>query len=809
MGGTRAPRLALCALGLIGLAVCGEIVARIQGDRLCIETPGAVLQADPRFGWSYVPGASGWVRPCAQPGVPPVDIDVTSSGRLDLERPTEKASGTVRLLLLGGEASSVLGVRHPLGLQPTTLARWLEARADRRRGAPLEVIDATTDGFSLDNELLYLRAEGLRYAPDVVVAVVDPDVDVRSLSPALIRAAGERVPVKPYFRIDDGHAVVVSPSATSAPSGAAASDGAFGLQLLRAARGLPRHSGPPVGSVPPPAQRDPTDLEADRRAARALAGTLLAALRDDAARAGARFSIALGPASARAAADAEALRDAARELGIPLLDLSDAFARAALVEPGAGRFPGTRRWDATGHFLAGEELWGFLVRSKLLPSEVVAAAVPGGGEVRDPATLPTAIVDAFHRDRHTLFPRFLQLGALAVCAAWVASPLPARARDWLLAAIGVAAAVVLGTPGFAGLLLAYALALFAAVELLSGFARDAASAALLAWLVLAPAYWFPHLLAGYEGDAREYASFATNVAVLRFAAYALDRRRAIGRLEVSRYLASQLFFPTFVNGPIQSSAEFAAARPADALAPESFAALGAHLAASARALIRAAIAVVLAYAAFSLLNDKLRLAVFATGGAVLSHPRLWLWVGELYFLFYFSFAAWSTAAISLGRMCGVAVPENFDHPWLARDVADFWRRWHISFGAWLRSRIYLPLGGGRRHAEWNILAVFLVSALWHIWGAVKLIGPGAYPARAGSGFLLWGLMNALGVIVSRKLALSRRPDAAPARFERARHLLAQALTFVFVSLAWVPLFQPPTATLGDCLAVFARLFYLR
>jgi D-alanyl-lipoteichoic acid acyltransferase DltB (MBOAT superfamily) len=133
---------------------------------------------------------------------------------------------------------------------------------------------------------------------------------------------------------------------------------------------------------------------------------------------------------------------------------------------------------------------------------------------------------------------------------------------------------------------------------------------------------------------------------------------------------------------------------------------------------------------------------------------LWLW-------FYASFSAWSDLAIGAARLCGRTVPENFDRPWRAADPSDFWRRWHVSFGCWLRDYVYVPLGGSRRGRARNVALTFLVSACWHVWGTLKLLGPGYYPPLAWTGLLLWGALHAAAVIAVPRLR--RRPGTWSAR----------------------------------------------
>ncbi len=91
-------------------------------------------------------------------------------------------------------------------------------------------------------------------------------------------------------------------------------------------------------------------------------------------------------------------------------------------------------------------------------------------------------------------------------------------------------------------------------------------------------------------------------------------------------------------------------------------------------------------------------------------------------------------SISLGRLMGFKVPENFNYPWSAVSIADFWRRWHITLGAWLRDYIYIPLGGNRRHVFLNYLATFGFVGVWH----------GLYVS-----YICWGLSQGIGLGIRR------------------------------------------------------------
>ena len=105
------------------------------------------------------------------------------------------------------------------------------------------------------------------------------------------------------------------------------------------------------------------------------------------------------------------------------------------------------------------------------------------------------------------------------------------------------------------------------------------------------------------------------------------------------------------------------------------------------------------------------------------------WIGAIFYALqiYFDFSAYSDMAVGLGHILGFTFPENFNDPYCATSVRDFWRRWHISLSSWFREYVYIPLGGNRHGAArtlFNMLAVWSLTGLWH---------------GASFNFLLWGL----------------------------------------------------------------------
>jgi D-alanyl-lipoteichoic acid acyltransferase DltB (MBOAT superfamily) len=316
--------------------------------------------------------------------------------------------------------------------------------------------------------------------------------------------------------------------------------------------------------------------------------------------------------------------------------------------------------------------------------------------------------------------------------------------------------------------------------------------ALLAALVVLPIVLIDPLGAR-GGHVRHFTAFATNMALLRFYAYAVDRWRGRAGPEPLRgFLLAMFFFPTFVNGPIETPRDMRAGwlPPApDAQRAGAGGGLGRGAGGVAKLLV-AGLAFPPGWTSSAL-----------GAGAAAPAGQLWLWGALLYGWFYLSFAAWTDVAVGLGRLCGRRVQENFAHPWAAVDPADFWRRWHLSFGLWLRDYVYIPLGGNRRRRALNVLATFLVSAAWHIWGSVKFLGLGFFGPHAWEGFLFWGLLNAAGVLAARPMARAVRAGGAWGVG------VGRVATFAFAAWCWIPFFLPPGVAARDCLAMLRRMVW--
>lgn len=154
------------------------------------------------------------------------------------------------------------------------------------------------------------------------------------------------------------------------------------------------------------------------------------------------------------------------------------------------------------------------------------------------------------------------------------------------------------------------------------------------------------------------------------------------------------------------------------------------------------------------------------------------WVASFAYTFqlYFDFSGYSDMAIGIARLFGYRIMENFNWPYLARNVSDFWKRWHMSLTGWFRDYLFIPLGGSRGTLGFvirNTLIVMAITGLWH---------------GAGWHFVFWGLYHAMGLIILRLYRkyllpeLSRRGHFLESRPAVALSIL---LTFNFVNIGWI------------------------
>ena len=152
--------------------------------------------------------------------------------------------------------------------------------------------------------------------------------------------------------------------------------------------------------------------------------------------------------------------------------------------------------------------------------------------------------------------------------------------------------------------------------------------------------------------------------------------------------------------------------------------------------------------------------------AELDATTAWLGILAYTFQIYFDFSGYSDMAIGLGRMMGFSFPENFKSPYTSTSISEFWRKWHITLGSFMRDYLYIPLGGSKvsttRRLYFNLWIVFLLSGLWH---------------GASWNFIIWGAYHGLFLILDR-IFLVRL-------LSKAGKFISIPITFFIVVIGWV------------------------
>ena len=159
-------------------------------------------------------------------------------------------------------------------------------------------------------------------------------------------------------------------------------------------------------------------------------------------------------------------------------------------------------------------------------------------------------------------------------------------------------------------------------------------------------------------------------------------------------------------------------------------------------------------------------AIFNSDYSELTSSMAWIGMIAYTFQIYFDFSGYSDMAIGLGRMMGFKFPENFDSPYVSKSISEFWRRWHITLGDFMRNYLYIPLGGNRVETKsrlyFNLWFVFLLSGLWH---------------GASWNYVLWGAFHGFFLILERLFLKNV--------LLKMGTLLSTVLTFIIVMLGWV------------------------
>ncbi|MBQ4361771.1 MAG: MBOAT family protein [Lachnospiraceae bacterium] len=187
-----------------------------------------------------------------------------------------------------------------------------------------------------------------------------------------------------------------------------------------------------------------------------------------------------------------------------------------------------------------------------------------------------------------------------------------------------------------------------------------------------------------------------------------------------------------------------------------------------------------------LLADKLG-TTFASVFALPDQTVGMAWIGMLGYglQLYMDFSGYSDMAIGLAKMFGFSFNKNFDYPYTSSNISEFWRRWHISLGAWFRDYVYIPLGGNRCSRSRHLINLLVVWSLTGIWHGSTL------------NYLFWGLWHGLLVILDKNVI--GKP------LERTPRVFRMLLTDLAVFVGWVFFF---TQGVGNAFAYMGRLFGL-
>lgn len=150
----------------------------------------------------------------------------------------------------------------------------------------------------------------------------------------------------------------------------------------------------------------------------------------------------------------------------------------------------------------------------------------------------------------------------------------------------------------------------------------------------------------------------------------------------------------------------------------------------------------------------------------LNSSEAWLGIIAYTFQIYFDFSGYSDMAIGIAQMIGFKFPENFNNPYNATSITDFWRRWHISVSSWMKNYLYIPLGGNQVASKtrlyFNLWVVFLISGLWH---------------GASWNFVIWGIYHGTFLILERAYLLKV--------YEKLGKVISIGITFFIVAIGWV------------------------
>ncbi len=162
------------------------------------------------------------------------------------------------------------------------------------------------------------------------------------------------------------------------------------------------------------------------------------------------------------------------------------------------------------------------------------------------------------------------------------------------------------------------------------------------------------------------------------------------------------------------------------------------------------------------------------------------WLGSLSYTFqiYFDFSGYSDMAIGIGQMLGFKFPENFNNPYTSVSITDFWRRWHMTLGSWMKNYLYIPLGGNKVNSSYrlylNLWIVFVLSGFWH---------------GASWTFIIWGIYHGLFLILERLFLLKV--------YTSLGSFIARLIVFFLINIGWI-FFRADTTS--QAVHIISKLF---
>ncbi len=355
--------------------------------------------------------------------------------------------------------------------------------------------------------------------------------------------------------------------------------------------------------------------------------------------------------------------------------------------------------------------------------------------------------------------------ALLFLGCWISFfAVPRKMRMAVLAVWGMAFYAL-----FAGWFLAVALALTIAALYAVPFVAGLAIVGVLVYVKLTPAI----------------VPLGISYLAFELLHVAIERKRGkLRELSLGKMLAFVFFMPARVAGPIKRFVPFVAMVEAAELSAES--------------VYRGFLRVLLGLAKKYILADLLALTVDESL-YVDTMRHAWVIVIAYSFRIFFDFSAYSDLAIGFAQMLGIRLPENFNWPYLAANIREFWERWHITLSQWVRDYVFTPCGrflfGTRLRpypaviATISYLFTFAIVGAWH----------GLTPA-----FVLWGVYHG-ALLAAYHVVNLKMPAAITDRawyHGRPMRLAGIATTFLFVTIGWVPFFLPMAKAMNFWMLMF-------